>query len=56
MQEVKSRDISMHHHEGLTLLGTEGPEVQLILLQRTHAAKSRKAMSAADIVTKNSRC
>ena len=28
-EEVRSRDISMHRHEGLTLLGAEGPGVQL---------------------------
>ncbi len=56
MQEVRSRDIRMHRHEELTLIRADEPEVQLILLQKTHAARSRRARGAADIVTKNSRC
>ncbi len=43
----------MHCHEGLTMLEAEEPGVQLILLQRTHAARSRRARGVADIVTKN---
>ena len=53
MQDVRSRGISMHRHEGLTLLE---PRVQLILLQKTHAARNRRAKGEADIVTKDSRC
>ena len=56
MQEVRSRDITMHCHERLTLVGAERPGVQLILLQKTHAARSRRARGEADIVTKDSRC
>ena len=56
MQEVRSRDISMHRHEGLRLLGAEGLGVQLILLQKTDAARNRKARGASDIVMKDSRC
>ena len=56
MQEVKSKDISKHRHERLTLLGAEGPGMQLILLQEAHAARSRRARGAADIVKKDSRC
>ncbi len=56
MQEVTTKDISMHCYERLTLLGAEGPGVQLILLQITQAARSKKAKGATDIVTKYSRC
>ncbi len=56
MQEVRSRDISIHRHKRLTLLKAEKPRVQLILLQRTHAARSRRAKGASDIVMKDSRC
>ncbi len=56
MQDVRNRDNSIHCNEGLSLLGVEGPGVQLILLQKTHAARSRKARGAAEIVTKDSRC
>ena len=38
---VRSKHISMHCHKGLTLLGVEGPGVQLTLPQRTHAVRSR---------------
>ena len=41
MQEVRSRDISIHRHKKLMLLETEGAKMQLILLQKTHAARSR---------------
>ena len=54
MQEVRNRDNSMHRNKRLSLLGVEGPGVQLILLKKTHAARSRKARGAADIVMKNS--
>ena len=56
MQEVSSKDTRMHRHEKLMLLEAEGPGVQLILLQKTHGARSRKARGTADIVTKDSRC
>ena len=56
MQEVRRRDISIHRHQRLTLLGAEKPAVQLILLQLTHAARSRRARGAADIIIKGSRC
>ena len=56
MQDVRNRDNSMHRNERLSLLGVEEPGAQLILLQKTHAARSRNARGAADIVTKDSRC
>ncbi len=48
MQEVKSKDISMHRYERLTLIGAEGPGVQLTSSRKTHAVRKVSSSRKAD--------